>query len=80
MKIKKEYIILVAVIVALSLYLMLRKTDRSLYELPKLAAVKAADISKIEIGTSKGILVLVKKADGWVVGDRQYRAAADKVR
>ena len=80
MKIKKEYIILVAVIVALSLYLMLRRTDRSLYELPKLAAVKAADISKIEIGTSKGILVLVKKADGWVVGDHQYRAAADKVR
>jgi len=34
MKIKKEYIILVAVIVALSLYLMLRRTDRSLYELP----------------------------------------------
>jgi ketosteroid isomerase-like protein len=80
MKIKKEYIILAAVIVALSLYLMLRKTDRSLYELPKLAAVKAADISKIEIGTSNGILVLVKKADGWVVGDRQYRADADKVK
>lgn len=65
---------------ALSLYLTLRKSDRSLYALPKLAAVKAADISKIEIGTSKGVVVLVKKNDGWVVGDHQYRADANKAK
>ena len=34
MKIRKEYIILIVVIVALSLYLFLRKQDRAHYKVP----------------------------------------------
>jgi hypothetical protein len=39
MKIKKEYSILLAVIIALSLYLTLRNPDRTQYQLPEVPEV-----------------------------------------
>ncbi|RLB30511.1 MAG: hypothetical protein DRG87_04865 [Deltaproteobacteria bacterium] len=63
MKVKKEYIILAAVILALSLYLFLRKTDKTHYELPKLSAVPKEDISKIEI-TKKGTDIILNRRNG----------------
>ena len=39
MKLKKEYIILALIIIGLSVYLFVRKGDRTLYELPVLAEV-----------------------------------------
>ncbi len=47
MKIKKEYVILVTVILALSLYLILRNPDRTLYQLPKVPDISKTNISKI---------------------------------
>ena len=67
MKIKMEYVVLAALIVAISFYLVLRKTDRRLYQLPTIASVKAADISKIAISHAGNTLNLVKKGDNWVV-------------
>ena len=80
MKIKMEYIVLVALIVAVSSYIALRKTDRSLYELPAIESVKAADISKIDISHAGKSLELVKKGDQWVVGENGYPADGEKVR
>ena len=51
MKIKKEYVILVVIIVALSLYLILRDRDRTHYQLPTVSKIAGKDISKIEILT-----------------------------
>ena len=49
MKIKKEYIVLVIIILALSAFLFFRKTDRTLYELPRISEASKKDITKIEI-------------------------------
>ena len=49
MKLKKEYVALGVVIVALVLYLVLHKTNREQYQLPVLPEVAAKDINRIEI-------------------------------
>jgi lipopolysaccharide export system protein LptC len=54
MKVKKEYIILAVLIVALSLYLIFHKRDRAQYELPVLQEVPVAEITKIEIYNHTG--------------------------
>lgn len=79
MKVKKEYIILIAVIVALSLYLFLRTSDRVRYELPKLPAVAKTAISKIEIA-KKGEAVILHRSNGnWSIGPQEYPADTAKV-
>jgi hypothetical protein len=74
MKIKKEYIILAAVILGLALYLYLRKSERALYQLPELSQVSAKDISKIEIDKDDGKIVLKKIGDAWYIVPRDYPA------
>lgn len=80
MKVKKEYIILVAVILALSLYLFLRKSDRVRYDLPKLQAVPKADISKIEIAKKGAAIVLNRRNGDWNIGPQGYPADTAKVK
>lgn len=80
MKIKKEYIILVLLIIGLSAYLFMRKADRTLYELPVLPEVSKKEISKIEISKGNTSIVLNKKDDQWVIGDRQYPADQNKIK
>ena len=48
-KLKKEFIILGLIIVALSVYLFQRSGDRTRYTLPEVAALTASEITKIEI-------------------------------
>jgi hypothetical protein len=79
MKLKKEYFVLAAIIVALSLYLLLHKTDRAHYELPKLPALPKADISKIEIPKKGAPIVLNRRNGDWSIGPKGYLADNDKV-
>jgi hypothetical protein len=79
MKVKKEYLILLLIIVVLSAYLSLRKKDRTLYELPILPGVSKKDISKMEITKGKTSIVLNKKDDQWYIGSQQYPADKNKV-
>jgi len=80
MKIKKEYIILVLIIIGLSAYLYQRSADRTLYELPKLPQVNEKELTKLEITRDKTVLVLNKKDDQWYIAPAEYPADADKVR
>ena len=48
MKIKKEYIVLVLIIAALGIYLYMRSSDRTFYQLPEIAGLEQKDIAKIE--------------------------------
>ncbi|MEN8247161.1 MAG: hypothetical protein ABFS43_19915, partial [Thermodesulfobacteriota bacterium] len=48
MKVKKEYIILAVVIAALVGYLVSRKQDRNLYELPQVESVQTKEITRVE--------------------------------
>ena len=80
MKIRKEYIILVAVILALSLYLFLRKQDRTLYKVPKVPPIAQADISEIEISKKGTAITLIKKDNVWRIAPQGYPADAGKVK
>jgi hypothetical protein len=80
MKIRKEYIILVAVILALSLYLLLRKQDRTHYKLPEVPPIAQADISKIEISKKGSAVTLIKKDTIWRIAPQGYPADAGKVK
>ena len=79
MKIRKEYIILVAVIIALSLYLFLRKQDRTHYKVPEVPPLAQADISKIEILKKGTAVTLIKEDDIWRIVPQGYTADAGKV-
>ena len=80
MKIKKENILLVAVVLGLSLYLLLNKTDRTFYNLPEFKEIPEKEVSKIEISKKDSILLLKKKDDGWLISPEEYRADSGKVK
>lgn len=79
MKVKKEYIVLAAIIVALSLYLILRNPDMTQYELPNIPEVAKTDISKIEISKNDAGIVLSQRDNKWHMDPEGYLADEDKV-
>jgi len=79
MKIKKEYIALIVVIVALVAYLVFHKTDRTHYQLPEVPKVSEKKISKLEITTKGEKILLNKKGDDWFIGEKAYLADKGKV-
>ncbi len=80
MKLKKEYIILVVIIIALSLYLVLHKTDGTHYKLPDVPEIAKNKITKLEIGQSDEKIVLNKKDKTWYIGSEEYPADSDKMK
>lgn len=79
MKAKKEYLILIAIIIALSVYLYLRNSNQTHYTLPILPEVKTADISKIEIKQGEKALTLDKQGDVWKILPEGYPADSQKI-
>lgn len=80
MKIKKEYIILLIMIIALSGYLFFYKRDRSFYQIPELNTIERNDISKIEITSQERNIKLNKEGRDWKVLPEGYPADAVKVK
>ena len=76
MKVKKEYVILLVVIVALGLYLAFRSTDRTTYNLPDIPDLNATDLTKIEIRHGDQTVTLTRQDDGWRVSPGDYPADA----
>ncbi|RLB71297.1 MAG: hypothetical protein DRH03_06045, partial [Deltaproteobacteria bacterium] len=76
---KKEYLLLVVVIIGLVALLFYQKKGRTNYQLPKLSPLeKSVDRLLIE---KAGELVELSLVDGkWVVGTQQYRANSDRVK
>jgi hypothetical protein len=79
MKIKKEYIMLAVIILALSVYLILRNPDRTHYDLPKIPEVAGKNISKIEISRSDASISLNRKDNTWRIAPKGYPANCSKV-
>jgi len=80
MKMKKEYLILAVIVVALVAYLVFHSSDRNRYALPSMPDVEGDTISKIEI-TKAGKTVVVTKKDGkWYVGPKEYPADQPKIK
>lgn len=79
MKFKKEYLILILIIAALSAYLLMRSSDRALYELPEIAAIEQNQITKIQISKGGQKIVLNKKDNKWYLEPHGYVADTKKV-
>jgi hypothetical protein len=79
MKLKKEYIILVFVIIVLTLYLVLHGTDRTHYQMPDIAVIPQNKITQLEINRSGASIVLNKKDNAWYIGPEAYPADLEKV-
>ena len=79
MKLKKEYLILTAVMVALILYLALHRSNRTHYTLPEISSIPGKHISKIEFKKAGGTVVLNKKDNIWNIGPKEYPADSDKI-
>jgi hypothetical protein len=80
MKIKKEYIILALVIIALAAYLVTRTSDRTQYQLPDVPQVAAKEISKLQITRDKAIIVVNKKDDKWYIAPEEFPADGNKIK
>ena len=80
MKIKKEYIILAVIIIALSVYLVMRRGDRTLYELPQIPQISQNEITRLEISKGKNLIGLNKKDNSWYIAPKEYPADAGKVK
>ncbi|MCP3926990.1 MAG: DUF4340 domain-containing protein [Desulfobacterales bacterium] len=79
MKISKEYIILLTIIAALSLYLLFSKVNQTNYSLPELEKIQVSDVDRIEIKKDKGSIILVKKDEFWFVGKEKYKSDSSLV-
>jgi len=79
MKLKKEYFILAAILVALILYLALHQSNRTHYQLPELFEVSGKHISKLEITTAGNSIIFNKKDNTWHIEPKGYRADSTKV-
>jgi hypothetical protein len=79
MKVKKEYILLGLLIVSSIFYLVFKQTDRIHYTLPELKALKADDITRIEITRAGKTTVLFKKDKAWHISPNYWRADQTKV-
>lgn len=80
MKVKKEYTILILVIVALIFYLTMKSTNDSEGELPQPAEVDNVEINRIVISKKSGETVtLSKKDEKWFVEPQGYPADSVKV-
>ena len=79
MKLKKEYLILILIIIGLSAYLLMRSSDRTLYQLPEIEELKQSEISKIEISQGDNSVILTKRDNQWYLEPAGYLADQTKV-
>jgi hypothetical protein len=76
---RKEYIALGAVIVALVLYIALKNTNRTHYELPKIAQIDKAKVTKIAISRGDSTVTLERLNDKWLIEPQGYAADQGQV-
>jgi hypothetical protein len=72
MKTKKEYLVLAILIIALSMYLVFRKADRSHYRLPNLPHISTSEMTRVEISKPDGKILLEKKEGRWRISPEGY--------
>ncbi|MBW2407095.1 MAG: DUF4340 domain-containing protein [Deltaproteobacteria bacterium] len=80
MKLKKEYFVLAAILVALILYLALHRSNRTHYQLPELTEVSGKQLSKLEITTAGNSIIFNKTDNTWHIEPKGYRADPTKVK
>ena len=80
MKVKKEYFILLFIIVALSVYLALRSENQTHFKLPHPAKADSQKINRLLLTKGDRTIELDKKDDQWSIAPKGYAADNIKVR
>ena len=79
---KKEYVILAVIIVAIGLYLILRNSDRTHYEIPEVNAPESGWITGIDVMGPAGSISIRKAGAAWFAEPEGYpidRSKADQM-
>lgn len=71
---RTTYIVLGILIVALSLYLVLRQRDRMQYTIPELNSLSAQEIEVLEIEQPGGVVTMARSGETWQIQPEGYRA------
>ena len=79
MRIKKEYLILIFLIVILGIYLWNYKSNRINYELPQPEKISSRDVARLDLNRSKTKVSLENREGEWYIAKKDYRAKKDKV-
>ena len=82
MKIKKEYMILAVIIVAASLYLIFRNSDKTHYTMPETKAIDRAQVSMLIISRADSALTLRRQDEKWMIQPQEYlvdQATIDRI-
>jgi len=79
MKLKKEPVILILIIIALSLYLVLHESNRTQYQLPDLPKLALKEINRLDIQQSGNTITLNKRDNKWYIEPGNYLADAGAV-
>ena len=80
MRAKKEYLILIVIIVAAGLYLAFHKKDQTQYTLPELSKIDIDTVTRLEIKTPQETIALHKNDKQWYVAPHTYPADGAKVK
>ncbi len=76
---KKEYLILIAVIIFAGSYLLLHKENRDNYKLPEIEDINTSKLTGIIINSSNGNIKFIKKGESWVLTDKEFPADSSSV-
>ncbi|MCF8039543.1 MAG: DUF4340 domain-containing protein [Desulfohalobiaceae bacterium] len=79
MKLKKEYAIIVLVIIGLSLYISSRTSDRINYELPQPEPVNTKEVTRISLDKQGKVITLARENGQWTVGQKGYPARTGSI-
>jgi hypothetical protein len=71
---KKEYLILAVLILALTAYLVFKKDNQRNYTLPETMVIDAEKIDRVIITKKDQTIELAKENDTWVVTDKKFKA------
>ena len=80
MRVKTEYLVLTAIIIAAAAYLAFHKQNREHYTLPKLPTVSVDEITRVDIARGDKTITLSKDGDTWKITPGAYAADGAKVK
>lgn len=76
---KKEYLILIALIFILSAYLFLHKENKDNYTLPAIKKIDISEITGFILNKKQGPIKFIKKEKTWTLTDKEYPADPSSV-
>jgi len=80
MRAKKEYLILIVIIIAAGLYLVSHKKDQTQYTLPEITKIDIDTVTRLEIKTPEETIALHKKDKQWYIAPHDFPADGAKLK